>query len=161
MPSCCPAAAACASTGPRWAPGRAAAAVGAAGQGLLGSAWAERPGPPSCGRGWRSVRDVLQPGYPSAFALVVLRLRRQEPELGQYHLRGLPVYRLLRRPQVPGRAPQLHQVRGERGTAGRPGAASPPWGGSTQGSGAKPYHEAITSGFMWLARWRFWVTRHF
>uniref|UniRef100_A0A8C0U078 ADP-ribosylation factor GTPase-activating protein 2 n=1 Tax=Cyanistes caeruleus TaxID=156563 RepID=A0A8C0U078_CYACU len=42
-----------------------------------------------------------------------------------------------------------------RGTAGRPGAASPPWGGSTQGLGEKPYHGAITSGFMWLARWRF------
>lgn len=58
LPSCCPAVAACAPTGLRWAPGRAAAAVGAAGQGPLGSAWAERPGPPSCGRGWLSGRAV-------------------------------------------------------------------------------------------------------
>lgn len=85
------------------------------------------------GRGRRVVAGgggaaELQPGCPSAFALVVLRLRRQEPELGQYHLRGLPVHRLLRRPQVPGRAPQLHQVRGERGrgATGRPAAAIPP-----------------------------------
>lgn len=125
-------------------------------------------GPGQSGRGRRHVaggggaaEQSPQPGCLSAFALVVLRLRRQEPELGQYHLRRLPVHRLLRRPQVPGRAPQLHQVRGERGTAGRPGAAIPPWCGSTQGLGEKPYHGAITLGFMWLAHWRFWVTQYF
>lgn len=87
----------------------------------------------------------------------MLRLRRQEPELGQYHLRGLPVHRLLRRPQVPGRAPQLHQVRAERR---QPGAAIR-LGLRAQGLGEKPYRGAITSGFVWLARCRSWVTQHF
>lgn len=160
VPGYCSAAADCAPTGPQWAPGGAAAAVGAAGQGPLGSAWAERPGPPSCGGGGGAAEPLPQPGCPSAFALVVLRLRRQEPELGQYHLRGLPVHRLLWRPQVPGRTPQLHQVRGERYR--RHACSSHPasgWG--THGSGGKPYPGAVTSGVTRLDRGRFWVTQHF
>lgn len=123
--------------------------------------------PGQSGRGRRAVaggggaaEPSPQPGCPSAFALVVLRLRRQEPELGQYHLRGLPVHRLLWRPQVPGRTPQLHQVRGERYR--RHACSSHPasgWG--THGSGGKPYPGAVTSGVTRLARGRFWVTQHF
>lgn len=53
---------------------------------------------------------LSRPLPPSA--LVLLRLRRQEPELGQRHLRRLPLHRLLRSAPRPGRAPQLHQVGG-------------------------------------------------
>lgn len=41
---------------------------------------------------------------------VLLRLRRQEPELGQRHVWRLPLHRLLGRAPLAGRAPQLHQV---------------------------------------------------
>lgn len=57
--------------------------------------------------------------------VVLLRLRRQEPELGQRHLRRLPLHRLLRSAPRPGRAPQLHQVGGH-------GAR---WGGEEFGFG--------------------------
>lgn len=83
------------------------AGVGAAGSG---------PGRTAPGRGARR-GPCLSPALPLP-PPVVLRLRRQEPELGQHHLRGLPVHRLLRRPPLPGRAPQLHQVCGS-GPAGR------------------------------------------
>lgn len=113
---CCPAAAAWARSEPRWVPGRSAAA-GQPGRGLL-EPWGEpgESGRAAAGRGRRVVGAALapQPLRPFASALVVLRLRRQEPELGQHHLRGLSVHRLLRRPPVLGRAPQLHQVRAAR-----------------------------------------------
>lgn len=129
-------------------------------------------GPGQSGRGRRAVAGAggaaepsPQPGCPSSFALVVLRLRRQEPELGQYHLRGLPVHRLLRRPQVPGRAPQLHQVRGERGEP----PAVPPAGLQQPsrpvcehaGTGREASSPSHRLGVCVACSWRFWVTQRF
>lgn len=103
-----PAAAAWARAGRRWAPGRAAAA-GRPGRGLLGRGEGLRR-VAGLRRGRRGGRAAA--ARPSLCLLsVVLRLRRQEPELGQHHLRGVPLHRLLRRAPVPGRAPQFHQVR--------------------------------------------------